>query len=86
VETEEVKAPAPQAPEPKKEKLVTVVALEPFIDGNLREPFEKYGYETGWRSGEKRTIPLWLIKRVLNSGGKLLADNGSEDGRELSLE
>jgi hypothetical protein len=65
-----------------KEKLLEFTAVDPFIDGNLAEPFGKYGYEAQWNGGEKREIPKWLAQRVLNSGGKLL----TKGGEELSLE
>ena len=53
-----------------KEKLVTVEALEWFSDGNLMEFFKQYGYECDWPVGQKRSIPVWLLQRCVNSGGE----------------
>ena len=64
------------------EQLLEFTAPEQFIDGSLREDFKRYGYDVNWPQGEKRFIPKWLAKRVLNSGGKLL----TKGGEELSIE
>lgn len=65
---------APAAPAPPQEKLLTLRAIVPFVDGNLREAFEKYGYSVEWKMNEVRSIPLWLAKRCIQSGAELDRD------------
>ena len=77
--TDEVPEPAAPEPEPTprpKEKLVAVVALEWFSDGNLKEFMEQYGYTFPWSAGETRSLPGWLIQRCINSGGEFEKADG----------
>lgn len=55
----------------KKELLTPVKAVNGFSDGSLREFFEKYGYPCEWPRDEVRRIPMWLINRVIQSGGEI---------------
>ena len=76
VKVEHTPEPAPESPpEPKappKEKLLVVTVTTEFVDGNLREFFENYGYNgEKWPANEVRKIPLWLARRCEQSGATL---------------
>ena len=55
----------------KKEKLLEFTVTVYFVDGNLREFFERYGYDVDWRPNEVRKIPAWLAQRCIQSGAQL---------------
>ena len=57
-----------------KEKLITVHAVAWFSDGNLKDFMEQYGYPCEWLANESRSLPMWLIKRCVSSGGEFEAD------------
>ena len=61
----------PKQPEKPKELLIPMFAEEHFVDGNLFSFFKDYGYAGEWPRNEVREIPLWLINRVIQSGGVL---------------
>jgi hypothetical protein len=63
-------------PQVKAEKLLTLRALVPFSDGNLREFFEQYGYTVDWQANEVRKIPAWLMLRCTQSGAELERSDG----------
>jgi len=71
--TDEVIETTPE-PEPTlkpKEKLISVITIDWFSDGNLKDFMDQYGYPCEWPMGEIRKLPAWLIQRCLNSGAQL---------------
>ena len=61
-----------QAPAKPKEKLLALTVITRFVDGNLREFFQNYGYNgEEWPANEVRHIPEWLAKRCEQSGAQL---------------
>jgi len=67
--TSQIEPEVQTVPAKKKERMVRVFAEESFVDGNLRQFFEQYGYDVFWPMNEVREIPEWLYIRCVNSGG-----------------
>jgi len=77
--TEEVKELVePVGPHSKKagQMKVSVKATVFFVDGTLREAFQKLGYNVEWPKNEVREIPTWLLNRCKQSGGEFETVDG----------